>query len=294
MMTRSRHDATARAKEPQSAKASNQAFVPPDHRVIDLFIKWIERFDIRHARAWAHRYNADPEAATCEAMYWAVLTDCGVAVEPNADLAGAKPAPDFVCRKDGHKFYVEVTCIRIDAVTEHTSLEHIPTNGARNYRPLNDAIYYKVVSKTPQCANLDAPCLLAVGTFHYCASVSCVRKSFVEWLLTGETSLSWHFDPRRGCAGGEPSQSTELKSAAFVRPNRLIGVEPARQPISALLIAGFGSNQPGIFGAVHPYPVREFDLQLLDRIAFCRLRIDVRNATLSTEWTRDPEFENST
>ena len=232
----------------------------PDPRVLDKFIRWIEQFDQRHARMWARLYKADPEAAMCEAMYWGVLTDCGVEVKPNADLDTRQAAPDFVCQKDDHKFYVEVTCIRIDTATEHSSLDDLPTDGAGWYRPLNDAIFKEVVSKTRQCAKLDAACVLAVGTFHYQASVSCVRKTFVEWLLTGETSLAWHFDPRRGRAVGEPFETTRLKSATFVRPSNLVGVEPARQSISALLVAGFGCKPPNILGAIHPHPVRELNL----------------------------------
>ena len=263
----------------------------PDARVLDKFISWIEQFDLRHARAWAHRYKADPEAGTCEAMSWGVLTDCGVAVEPNADLTGAKKAPDFVCRKDDRKFYVEVTCIRIDTASEHSALPPVFTPGARTYRPLNDAIFAEVTAKTPQCANLDAPCVLAVGTFHYHASVSCIRKTFVEWLLTGETSIARYFDPRRGEAVGRPFQSTNLKSATFLKPSPLIGVEPARKPISAVVVAGFGCTPPHVYGVIHPYPVHEFVPNLLDIIPFCRVKYDIRKAIITTEWTRDPEGE---
>jgi len=133
-----------------------------------------------------------------------------------------------------------------------------------------------------------------VGTFHYQASVSCVRKIFVEWLLTGETSISWYFDPRRGGAVGEPFESTSLRAAAFVRPSKLVGIEPARVPISALIVGGFGCQPPSILGAVHPNPIREFDLSLLSRIPFCQLRLDVRRGKLSTEWTRNSEGEDST
>lgn len=269
----------------------NNQFMPPNYRAIDLFIKWIGRFDIRHARAWAKRYQADPEAATCEAMYWGVLTDCGVSVEPNADLDNRQKAPDFACHKDGNKFYVEVTCIRIDTATDKTSLKHIPTGGAQNYGPLNRVIYDEVKNKTTQCANLDAPCLLAVGTFHFQASALCFQKPHVESLLTGETSIACDINLQTGHAVGDPYESTNLKSAAFVKPSNLLGVEPARQPISALLLAGFGVSPPGVLGVIHPNPVREFDHRILDRIPFCGLFMDLRNATLTTNWTRDPECE---
>lgn len=265
----------------------------PDTRVLDKFIRWIERFDQHHARAWAHRYKADPEAATCESMFWGVLADCGVSVEPNTNPTGQKKAPDFVCRKGDRKFYVEVTCIRTDTATEHSALPPVFTEGARNYRPLNDAIFAEVTSKTPQCANLDAPCVLAVGTFHYHASVSCIRKTFVEWLLTGETSISWYFDPRRGEAVGKPFQSTKLKSATFLKPSPLVGVEPARKPISALVVAGFGCKPPHVYGVLHPRPAREFEAELLDRIPFCRVKYDIRAASITTEWTQDPDQETA-
>ena len=132
----------------------------PDVRVRDKFIDWIEQFDVRHARMWAHRYNADPQGAMCEAMYWGVLTDCGVEVEPNADLEGGGASPDFLCHKHGQSFYFEATCIQIHAATDESSLDHLPKDGTMWYRSLNDLIYGEVKSKTPQCANLDAPCLL--------------------------------------------------------------------------------------------------------------------------------------
>lgn len=264
-------------------------FAPPDPSVLTKFIRWIERFNVQHARNWARLYHADPEAATCEAMFWAVLSDCGLTVEPNADLTGKKKAPDFVCHKDGHKFYVEVTCIRIDTATEHTALPPVFTEGARSYNHLNDAIFAEVTAKTPQCSNLEAPCVLAVGTFHYQASVSCIRKAFVEWLLTGETNISWYFDPQRGEAVGESFQSTNFKAAAFLKPSPLIGVEPARKPISALVVAGFGCAPPHVYGVIHPHPVREFAPNLFDLIPFCRVKYDIAKASITTEWTRDAE-----
>ncbi|GMU24349.1 MAG: hypothetical protein AMXMBFR13_44230 [Phycisphaerae bacterium] len=260
----------------------------PDTRVLDKFIAWIERFETQHARNWARLYNADPEAAMCEAMFWGVLTDCGVTVEPNADLGGLKKAPDFVCSKGGRKFYVEVTCILIDTATEHSSLPSASEPGARHYHHLNDAIFAEVTSKTPQCSNLDAPCVLAVGTFHYHASISCIRKTFVEWLLTGETNIGWYFDPSLGTAVGEPFQATNFKRAAFLKPSPLIGVEPARKPISALIVAGFGCKPPQVYGAIHPHPVREFEPDQLDLIPFCRVKYDILNASVTTEWTRNP------
>lgn len=259
----------------------------PDTRVLNLHRQWLDAFDSRHAKAWEDLLNSEPEGAMCEAMYCALLRDYGVCVEPNADLDGGKRAPDFLCRKDDRKFYVEVTCIRIDTATKHSLLPEVPANEARHYHPLNDAIHAEVVNKTRQCANLDAPCLLAIGTFHYGASVSCIRKTFMEWLLIGKSSIGWYLDPRRGVCVGDPFQVTNAEKASFFKP----GFEPARKPISALIVAGFGDPEGLVYGVIHPYAVREFDPTLLDQILFCRLKRDMHIGSIATEWTRDPNVE---
>lgn len=265
----------------------------PNHRVLDAFVRWLEqgRFDQQHARNWAKLYHADPEAAMCEATFWAVLSDCGVDVEPNADLIGAKQAPDFRCHRNGRAFYVEVTCIRVETATRESGLksEPQPGEGASPYRHLNDLIFQECVNKTRQCSNLDAPCVLAVGTFHHRGSILGIRKTFMEWLLTGEASIGWEFDPHLGMCVGEPYQVTSFRSAAFTRLSPIAGIESRRQPISALLVGGFGCDPPQVLGLLHPNPVREFPAALLDRIPFCIQRIDLRAARVSSEWIQTPD-----
>lgn len=266
----------------------DEAFVP-NSRVRGKFINWIEQFDNRHARAWAHRYNDDPQGAMCEAMYWGVLSDCGVEVWPNADLEGGKPGPDFKCRKDGCDFYVEVTCIRIETASSATGLRHVldPKHGASAYAPLNEAIFNECVSKTRQCSGLDAPCVLAVGTFHLEASVLCFRKHFVEQLLTGKAMIAWYPNLGHGRPSDETWQETAFDKASFVRLSRLQGLEHCRKPISALLVGGFGCTSPRVLGLIHPNPVREFRFEQLDCIPFCQLKIDLLNGTCSTRWTKE-------
>jgi hypothetical protein len=143
----------------------------PDWRALDAYIEWIERTDQSRAKQWGQLYNACAEAAACEAMYWGALRDCGVSVSLNESGRNHR-SPDFVCEKDGQKFYVEVTCIRTETAAEHTGLPAVPAEGASFYAPLNEAIFAEVSGKTRQCSNLDAPCVLAVGTFHFQASAS--------------------------------------------------------------------------------------------------------------------------
>ena len=184
----------------------------PDTKVLRLYVKWIEQHREHHAKTWAHRYKNDPEAAMCEAMFWGVLQDCDVDVEPGEAPADTRRFPDFRCHKDGKCFYVEVTCLRIDRVANHTGLVHGPSSGgAQSYSNLNSAIFNEVRQKTPQCANLDAPTLVAVGTFHFPASSICVQKHHIENLLTGDSLISWPVDTQTGGMVGKPFLSTQLQ-----------------------------------------------------------------------------------
>jgi hypothetical protein len=229
----------------------------------------------------------------CEATFWAVLTDCGAQVEPNRDLSGESKSPDFVCHKNGKKFYVEVTCIRIDSAAEETGLNSLSSTDGRavHYALLNRSIVVECISKTPQCANLDAPCIVAVGTFHHRASVCAVRKLCAEWLVTGETRVAMQFDPKAGKAIGQPYQVTEFEWAAFAGVSQLAGVEPKRQPISAVLIGGLGCDPVNMLGALHPNPIREFDPALLHRIPFCR-KAESPYGIEATDWIQAPDDWN--
>ena len=220
----------------------------PDTKLIKLFLKWLHGFDKQHATNWGHLYRKDPEAAMCEATFWGILSDCGIEVEPNANLKEASKAPDFRCSKDGYEFFFEATCIKIDTAIAKTGLPHPTTPGSRHYSLLNGAICFECIQKTKQCASVDAPCVLGIGTFHSHASVSCVTKTAMEWLLTGEPSIGLNFDPNRGQIVGEPYSLTRLQCASFFRSlNSVDVISEARTPISAVLVSGF-SSPPSIYG----------------------------------------------
>lgn len=259
----------------------------PDTKVLRLYVKWLEQYKDHHAKAWAQRYNNDPQAAMCEAMFWGVLHDCGVNVEPGeAPSSNPRRFPDFRCYKDDECFYVEVTCLRIDSVIKHTNLEEdLPPRGvAQLYSNLNSAIFNEVRQKTPQCANLNAPTLVAIGTFHFYASSVCVEKRHIEGLLTGDSMISWQIDTQEGSMIGEPFLSTQLEHAAFLKLNGTSEIAKARQPVSGILVGGFGCSPPNVLGLMHPFAIRPFHRQLLEKIEFCRLLKDDTKHTLSAEW----------
>lgn len=258
----------------------------PDLNLVEEHRRWLNGFDDQYRRNWEKLLNADPEAAACEAEVRRVLEGQGNAVEPNEILDGSGQAPDFRCTQRGQMFYVEVTSISIEKATEFTELPHMPegNGGASNYGQLNGAIFNAAKQKTPQCSQLQHPALVAVGTFHFQASCICFHRGHLQMLLTGQELITSKLDTRTGKPVGGLYLSTQLRSAAFLRPDSGIGMDHARNPISGILLCGLGCNPPEIRGVLHPSPVHHFDRTLLPSIEFCRLRTGYETGALSTEW----------
>ena len=161
---------------------ANAAF-QPDSELIERYVGFLDRFHGEHRRQWEHRLLADREAAMCEATFWEELANRAVDVQPHPETTGDRKTPDFQCRKNAQDFYVEVTCIHIETVTRKTGLSLQP--GIGSLRLLTKAIQEECHSKTRQCADLDAPCLLGIGTFHFPASYLCIERRHLEEVLMG-------------------------------------------------------------------------------------------------------------
>ena len=216
--------------------------------------EWLVLFNDQYLRNWENLLSSDNEAAMTEAYVRRILQQHGVTVEPNEDLTGNTRQPDFKCQKEGYKFYVEVTCINIEKVVKETGLpHHLPDHKARHYSLLNDAFWDACKRKASQCGNCDASVIIAVGTFHYRASCTCLAKPHVEMLLTGETSIACNLDTKKGSVVGAPYQITGLRSAVFLNNSGF-----ARDSISALLVCGLGAEPPTILGIRHPNPKHSF------------------------------------
>lgn len=258
----------------------------PDQQLIQEHCHWLSAFDAQHLRNWQKLLNADAEAAMCEAAVRGLLEENGNQVEPNEDLTGSNQSPDFRCTQAGKTFFVEVTCLSIDKVTEVTALPHLPPKESRasHFGLLNDAFFNACRQKTPQCARLGHPALVAVGTFHFQASCLCFLQGHLEQLLTGQELITFNIDTRTGGAVGEGYLSTQLRSATFLRPDPNAGMDHARNPVSGMLLCGFGCNSPNVHGVLHPDPVNVFDRSLLPHIEFCRLKPAYGEGQLSTEW----------
>ncbi|HEX7447773.1 MAG TPA: hypothetical protein VF306_09525 [Pirellulales bacterium] len=258
----------------------------PNPALEHRYRKWLGQFDPRYTRSWEKTFRSLPQAAMCEATFWKILTDRGVTVQPNEDLTGATKAPDFLCTKDGSKFYVEVTCILSDTTARKTSLPAALPN--RVLHPFdvwgfNKAVQAECQQKVRQCGNVNAPCLLAVGTFHSAASSCCVKKLLLSGLLTGNMSIGWAVNLRVPRNRSTIRQTATLRNAPFACAAGS-SIQPRWMPISALLLGGFGVVPWRRFGIEHPAPTRAFDIGLLPDIEFCRLAAHRTDGLLRTEW----------
>lgn len=258
----------------------------PDLNLVQEQRRWLGAFDPQHLRNWEKLLNADAEAAACEAAVRRLLEANGNIVAPNVNLTGSTQSPDFRCTHGGRVFYVEVTCISIEKATEITSLPPLPagTHGAQGYGLLNGAFFGSVKQKTPQCSGLDAPALVAVGTFHFQASCICFGEPHLEMLLTGDELITQKINMVTGDPVGDIYLSTKLRSATFLRPDANTGLGHARNPVTGMLLCGFGCEPPEVRGILHPLPVHQFERHLLPNVKFCRLRPGYETGSLSTEW----------
>lgn len=246
---------------------------------------WLSCFDSRYLSNWERLLNGDEESAFAEARVRQLLDDHRVVVQPNEDIDGGKSRPDFCCTARGNKFYVEVTCIPDAVATKDTGSPDAP-HGFSWFRPLSDAIFEKCRGKAAQCANLDGPALVAIGTFHRFAAMGSFKKPVLNWVLTGEPKISWNIDVRTGKQVGETRQITELRSAAFLHPSGTMDVGYARSSISGLLLTGLTLSKRPFIGLLHPNPVRPFDPTTMPQVEFGELMVDDGAGSLRVSWPR--------
>jgi hypothetical protein len=256
----------------------------PDPNLVAEHRRWLSAFNSQYLCNWEKLLNGDPEAAMCEAAVRRLLEENGNAVRPNEDLDGSGRAPDFRCTQAGKTFYAEVTSISIGKVTERTKLPHYAREwpGGAVGSLVRD-VFAACCAKAQQCANLDHPSLVAVGTFHQTASWVLFDKREAEMLLEGPSFYTFTVDTQTGESLGDGRFAIDLRPAAFLRP-RDSEIDHARRSISALLICGFGWASANAQGILHPLAARPFDRTMLPKIGFCRLQDGYELGIFKTEW----------
>ncbi len=259
------------------------------HQLIGGHREWLKGFDRVHLGAWDNLFkNDNSEAALCEAGTRQLLQDLGVSIEPYP-MGGNDRSPDFKCEKDSKLFYVDATCVMKDTATKKSKLDDVPHNQKVSfYSRLTEAYFNKAKNKVTQFKNLNAPCMIAIGTLHSEAGALCFDKKSAEEILTGKSGISIQISKRTGGSVGKPYNSTSLEAALFLKARTIICdeplIQPIRQTVSAVLLCPFGTRPAKCLGILHPKPYYEFDRGLLPDIEFCCLKAGWEGGSFTPEW----------
>ncbi len=254
--------------------------------IIDEHRAWLRQFNEHRLKKWEDLLKANLEAAICEAETRKLLSDHKIDVQPYEDLSTG--GPDFACTKDGKTFYVETTCISIEAATKESEL--YPTDNPdiddSAYRDMTEKFRSEITQKSKQCRKVKAPCIVVAATLHPKASVCCIDELAVEELLTATTYITGKINTRTREKVGDTYESTQLENSVFIRPkkdspNR---IEATRNSVSAVLLCGFGLNLPNVIGCLNSNSNYPFDRSLLPEIKFCSLADGYQNGQLAVEW----------
>ncbi len=252
----------------------------------DQHRNWLKSFDPQHLANWEKLLNGNPEAAFCEATIRRRLQRNGLTVSPNEKIDSSQAAPDFRCTVGDQWFYVEATCVSIAVAVKKSGIPKGGNKGLAPFKPfgMTEAIFHKCGPKTKQCANLDAPALVAIGTFHVDAASASFKKVLIDSVLTGNSSMAWNVDPTTAKQVGEAHQWTELENAAFLRLNENSNeVKSIHSPVSGVLLCGL-TLASDFIGVLHPLPCRPFDPSLLPGVEFGRVEIDRQKHSLKAVW----------
>lgn len=242
--------------------------------------KWLKSFCKLHLQNWKKLLKEDREGAMCEAVIRCLLESHGCLVEPTEEAGGSSRSPDFRCMADGRELYVEATCIKIATATRITGLEP-GSREAESFSLLTRSILYACKSKASQCSGLEAPALLAVGTFHADAAELCFGHFGPEELLSGERRIRGHVDTRTGQTTGRIRVIRDCDTAAFLKRSPTEGFGFGRLSISGLLLCDLCRKRI-VHGVLHPKPVRGFDRALLPDVPF--LAAARKHGRWSSQW----------
>jgi len=249
---------------------------------------WLKSFDKWRIDRWEGMLKKnieDIEGAICEAATRKLLSHYQIGIEPYEDESTG--GPDFLCTKNNQRFYVEVSCISIEAATRESGL--YPTDSPdvddSSYWNMTEKFRSEIALKIKQCIKVNAPRIVVIGTLHPEVSDCCIDELAAEQLLTSPTKITHDINSTHEPIGNT-YETTGLEHSAFIRfvKDSSGKIEFARTSISAVLLCGFGSNPPNVVGCLHPNPNHAFDSTLLPQIKFCRLAEGYRSGRFIVEW----------
>src|ERR1035437_4744004 len=244
--------------------------------------RWYESFESTNNLAalrdrWEKSLIHQPESAICEAMVREELEKHVDVVFPNEGVSHG--GPDFQCfvklPTGQATFFVEVTCITIDAATKETCLSNNIGGPPTSFGLLTSRFKDECRNKAKQLADLSAPGLLAISTLHSAAGSLCFRENAAECVLTSETLITQKIDTTTGDPVGSMFLTTKMDKSPFQRPGKVDPwvLEDALRSISGLLLCPYPSAESSCMrGVLHPNPARPFDHNILPKVPFTSIR----------------------
>ena len=255
--------------------------------VVAAYEGWMEVKSPDHKKAFVRRLKDDAEAAHAEAVTFNLLRMMQKNPHP-AEIVG-EGGVDFMCTPKGqHAFVVEVTVLRVEAVTAASGLTSPLQDGAaKGFSQITTKLMQEAVNKASQMSGYTMPRVLVIATEHQGASLL-MGTHAAEELLTGTTA----FRLRIGDTDASPEVIATLKNSVFFREKNG-SIEPARQSISAILLMRIGEDGASVIGVLHPVPAVPFDPWTLERIHFIRLRQWPIRERFGIEWVGPPPSPTS-
>lgn len=261
-----------------------------DRQLIEEHRRWLDQHGAKHRRSWENGLSNDPEGACCEAGFRRLLQSNGCAVAPNEKTNSKGKMPDFRCESPEGPFYFEATCVQIKTIVDKYSLSpeirDLPTMEAFEENDIIPLFFDECRGKADQCAGMDAPSVLGIGTFHRVAGWISLEVDHVDKLLTGTEEFRIFFDPFMDGIAAGPIPLASLKESFVLRYGVSIEeVERARRSISAVVLAYPNlSVFDRVVGVIHPDAARPFVSKLLPNVSFRRLVINDAEGWCEARW----------
>ena len=156
-----RHNARPLA---QDDAAFGPAFGSTTDNVVAGYSLWLEVRFHAHFIAFKVRLKSEREAAEAEALVFAMLRCMNLRPEPSEDVSTG--GVDFRCEPKGKdRFFVEVTSIPRETVTQRSGLPHDGEH-IGGFSMLTSVLRAKATRKAAQMGNLDGARMLAVVANH--------------------------------------------------------------------------------------------------------------------------------
>ncbi len=230
---------------------------------MDEHVEWLRAIDDARACNFQRMRKSNREGAAAEALVAGHLRAWVEKVEPFEEPG--RGGPDFCCTQDGQRFYVEVTALATDAVQKSSWIPDDPKWEGGSVGSISRIVRSSLSDKADQCANRDAPVLVALAIHHSWVSMD-VRR-LVRDVLISDESYMLAISPDHPMPTESGQFVTRLSHAIFMATEQS-GVTPKRQSISGVLLFGLGIHPPRVVGLLNGSACRLFNVGLLPMIEF--------------------------